>query len=152
MDFRPIGVTVCRKGLRAFKERALKSDVEVLAYLAGEVYFRKGKIERIVIREFLYPEVFERQTPEVVKISGEEFVRLAEEAEPLQIIGTIHSHPYGEQEPSMELGPSCTDIEGAAQDKELVYGVYSIWKNPGKRARTRLFWATGSPPLTLEIR
>jgi len=121
------------------------SEVEVLAYLAGEAYYRRGKLERIVVREFLYPEVFEKQTVDEVRISTEELARLKEKAEPLQIVGTLHSHPHGEQEPQPESGPSCTDIQGAVQDRELVYGVYSIWKNPGKRARTRLFWATGPP-------
>lgn len=126
MDFRPIGVTVCGKALRAFKERALKSEVEVLAYLAGEVYYRRGKLERIVVREFLYPEAFEKQTVDEVRISAEELARLKEEAEPLQIVGSLHSHPYGKREPEPESGPSCTDIQGA-QDQELIYGDTGIW-------------------------
>lgn len=99
----------------------------------------------VEIVDFVYPA--QTALPNAVEWVPQDLVKLQAEILPLEIIGTLHSHPGYEPHLSKE------DIETAERWGEVVFGVFSWWyPKPGaRRRRCSLDFYCGPSPINHKI-
>lgn len=126
-------IVLPQKQIAAFKRRALATKDELLVALIG-VQTR----DEIVVEEIYYPQQTVR-TPNECNWRLTDIVHLQMQVLPRQILGSLHSHPECAPHVSKE------DIESACALGEIVFGVFSYWREPNsKRRRTSLDFYVGA--------
>ena len=137
-------LTIPASLIKTFKKKAMASNKELLVFLVGKVIKENEQITEVVVEEAIYPP--QRSSNRSVEDlwSVNDVVRLQVKILPLQIVGTIHSHP------NCEPHLSKADIEGAAKIGEAIFGVLSWWKN-GARRRSDLTFYSGAKTVTYDI-
>lgn len=87
-----------------------------------------------------------RSTSEMCAFDEEQLAIVAQQVHPLQVLGTIHTHPGCDT-----CEPSEGDWLALRQTPERITGICSLWeKNGRRRSRIRFFRATA--PFHLDVR
>ncbi len=96
----------------------------------GSITKENDRITKITVVDLKYPKI-EGADGYYVTWDINDMIRIQVEAQPNQILGTIHSHPNDEPHISK------ADIETAEKYGEVVSGIFSYWGS-GRRRRTSL--------------
>lgn len=125
-------VKVRKHQLAYFRRLARNSNLEIQAYLLGEVV----SPSLTVIHWFMYCKEYELQTSRNVQWTGAEYARIKQVANELnlRVVGDLHSHP------NWDAVMSPDDYTGAIEEGQTVNGICSV---SGRRTRVR-FWNTYS--------
>lgn len=134
-----------KMAIQNFKRRCLASEDEILAFLIGSVTKENDVVTKIVIADLAYPDIKpEDASGDFVTWDVNDMVKIAAKVQPLQILGTVHSHPN--EEPHI----SKADIVTAQKYGELVSGIFSYWKVNSRR-RTSLDFYYGAKLLNAKL-
>jgi len=120
--------------LRKFKQRALRSKHEVLAFLVGSITKENDVITSITVEELYYPP--QEAGRAYVSWNPNDVVRLQAQILPRAVIGTLHSHP------GYEPHISRADIQTSGDFGDVISGIYSWWggSNSTKRMTDLTFY------------
>lgn len=132
-------IRVNKSALDYFRKKARDTNLEIQAYLIGEVV----SPALTVVEEFVYPKSYHTQTTCEVNWFFEEYeaVKRSAEERGKRIVGDIHSHP------NWDAVMSPTDYESHIEEGFRVCGLCSTM---GRKTRVR-FWVTESAlPLQVE--
>lgn len=136
MPKKPTGPTIRlpQSQLRTFKQKALRSKHEVLAFLIGSITKENDVITSITIEELYYPP--QEAGRAYVSWNPNDVVRLQAQILPRHVIGTLHSHPGFEPHISKD------DVATSQHFGDVISGVYSWWysNNSTKRLTDLTFY------------
>jgi len=113
--------------IRKFKQKALRSRHEVLAFLIGSITKENDVITSITVEELYYPP--QEAGKAYVSWNPNDVVRLQAKILPRHIVGTIHSHPGYEPHISRD------DIATSEHFGDVISGIYSWWRNSNSTKR-----------------
>lgn len=134
-----------KTAIQAFKRKCLANEDEIVAFLVGSIIKENDVVTKIVIADLVYPDIMpDDSSGDYVTWDVNDMVKIAAKVQPLQILGTVHSHP--DEEPHI----SKADIETAEKYGELISGIFSYWK-AGSRRRTSLDFYYGARLLKAKL-
>jgi len=138
---KPLVIELPRRQWQRYKRLALKTPNEVLVFLVGH-----NDPDRIEIVDFVYPA--QRATPDAVEWTPQDIVKLQAQILPLEVVGTLHSHP------GCEPHISKADVDTATHFGEVVFGVFSWWRPEGQRRRRMSldFYYGPTAPITHKLK
>lgn len=133
-------VTVCPAEMRRFRRQAIRHfPREILALMVGDINGRNVHIYQITT-----PPLLGKKAEVEVTDEDWEIARLQAKKKGLQVIGSIHTHPFNPT--TLVGGPSTWDVHSAAILVEKVWAICNVWKpKDRKRFRTSLDWFGGGP-------
>ena len=127
-----------KAAIAKFKQRALRTENEILAALVGTVTRENERVTRVQVEDLYYPLLI-ASSAEECNWSLSDLAKHQIRIYPKAIIGSIHSHPNTE---TIHISPD--DLKSAAELQEIVFGVLTWWKPEGQRRETSLdFYCQG---------
>lgn len=113
--------------IRTFKQKALRSKHEVLAFLIGSITKENDVITSITVEELYYPP--QETGKNYVSWNPNDVVRLQAQILPRHIVGTLHSHPGYEPHISKD------DVATSECFGDVISGIYSWWRSDNSTKR-----------------